>query len=238
MVVSPFTGKYTSCLLFLQGLVDAGEGVFQLLLGDDEGQVGAGALQHGAQRVAGASQAAGNRVGVVEGDQLVVDFVHHAQQGFGVREFACAQQVQHIASALRGGFGDAVEVRADIDAQFVGFGQRVAQHDGVQRLAFHEFLLGVLQEARVVDLRERAQLLAGVADLAVCLRQQFAAGVELVAVQAADGAGAELGRFTAGLEPLLTRVVARVHLLAQLLGDLAPVVHGGIIPRDILKGRR
>jgi hypothetical protein len=73
-------------------------------------------------------------------------------------------------------------------------------------------------------------LFANMADLAVGLREQLAAGIELVAVQAADGAGAKLGRFTAGLESLLTRLVARFHLLAELLGDLAPVVHSAIIP--------
>ena len=77
------------------------ERVLEPRLHDGHGEIAAGPLEHGAQRVGRASEPAGHRVRMVDGDELRVDVVHRGQQLLGTCQLAGAEPVEDVAPQLR-----------------------------------------------------------------------------------------------------------------------------------------
>src|SRR4051794_25282064 len=96
------------------------DGLLQTLLEDRRRQVAAGALQDGAQGVCRPAQAAGQGVGIVDGDEQRVDVVHRPQEFLALCDVAGTQPIKDVAAQLTRRFGESVQPRGVADAEFVG----------------------------------------------------------------------------------------------------------------------
>ena len=69
---------------------------------------------------------AGERVGVVDGDEHPVDVVHEREQPLGLRALVAPEAVEHLSPQLARGLRHPVEVGLHVDTELAGGGQRVA----------------------------------------------------------------------------------------------------------------
>ena len=104
-----------------------------------------------AEGVGAAAEAAGDTVGIVDGDEQAVDVVHRAHQLLGAGEVAGAEAVEQLAAELARGFGEAVAIRRDFELQVLRRRQRVVADERERERRFREFLLGVRERAVRAD---------------------------------------------------------------------------------------
>ena len=124
-------------------------------------EIAAGPLDDRAQRVGRAAQAAGDRIGVVDGDEQPVHVVHRGEQHLGPLELVGAQAVEDVAAQLARGFGQPVEVRGRLDAEVRRRRERVTAHEGERDARLGVLLLGVVQVPAVAHVEMRGDGLVG-----------------------------------------------------------------------------
>ena len=139
-----------------------------------------------AQRVGRAPQPTGERIGIVDGDEQPVDVVHDPEQPLGFVVVGLAQGVECLATQLARGFGHPVEVGLHLDAELVGRRHRLIADEREREIRLREFLLGVVQEARVPDVGLPDQRGFGFAEVRRRFRDQLAGLGELAPLDGAD----------------------------------------------------
>ena len=148
------------------------------------------ALEHGAEGVDGAAQAAGDRIGEVDGDQDVVDVVHGGEEVLAPVELTGAEAVEQVAAQLAGRLGQAPQPRRRQHVELVGAGEGGADDERRGQAGLDVLLLGVVQEPGMGDRRER-----GEGDLGFAQRLLGVGGEGRgpVGIQLMDGADAAAG---------------------------------------------
>src|SRR5207302_6684839 len=181
--------------------------------------VAPGALEHAAERVAGAAEPAGERFRVVDRDEDRVDVVHHREEVPRLLELAAPEAVEHLAAQLTRGLRHAVQVRGGLDAQLLGARDRLAGHERQREVRLGELLLGVVEAAAVADVVVAVYGGVGLGEERGRLRDQLARGEKLAPVDGPD-------RRRAGSNRAPGRVVRDLAGAVLLLEDGAGAVTG------------
>ena len=180
--------------LAAQALVDAIHGGVEAFLADGQCQIAARLLQDAADGVGGAAQIAGDGVGVVQCDELAVDFIHVGQQFFAAFEPSLAHAVENVAAQLANRLAQPIEVRRPFHAKHIGGRGRLALHQRAGEGGLGVFLLRVGHESCVENILVLAQVERHIPQQAASLGQLPGRLVEFTTVSSANGIGAEPNR--------------------------------------------
>ena len=166
-------------------------------------EVAASALDDRASHIGQPSQPHRDPIRIVHRHQQIVDVVHGAQQLLATGQLALPHEVQEVAAQLPDGLCHALEKRGRHDPDLVGRGQPSTGHESKRDERFGEFLLGVVNETRVQDLRVLTETRLSLVEIAARLRDQNRSVVKLVPVERANGVAAGTDGAAARLQPLV-----------------------------------
>jgi len=203
------------------------EGFLKGLLADAEGEVTTSTFDDGANDVGGAAEAAGERVGIIDGDEQAVDVVHRFEQALGFGGMAVTDDVETAAAHFGGGLAEAVEVGGVFDAEGVGVGQGFVGEEGEDDGGFGKFFEGVLCVSGVIQIGIGGEVGADGVNDSFGLSEEGAGFGAIVAVGGADGVGAEADEGPRAFEGFVARGVFGREVFADAGGDLVEVFHGG-----------
>lgn len=192
------------------------------MLDSSEGEIASRALNDCAQGIIGATQAAGDPVGEIEGAEIIVDVLHLMQHALGGVEISGAHEIEHRPAHFAGALGHPIEVAGGVHAQLGRGRQGLIQGNCEAASRFHHLLLRILEVPGVLHFgvaRHRRASLAG--DFTGLGQERLGFG-ELLAVDMLDALATGLDQGAAGFQSLLTGGVFGLHVGFQRGDDLVP----------------